>query len=254
MNAGSNGSKPDGDGKEDKIVRFPTLAERDRMRKQELAKEKAAKARAQAPFFNGKKIPPFTRAMVIVFLAVHAVLYLVLPSDEKVEAYFLLGFVPGYYTGVEGSMPWFALLGPVTHMFVHGGWMHLAFNTVMALALGMFFETQFGMRRTVIFFFICGLAGAALFFILNPHSMQPVIGASGGLSGLFGALLILQQQRGRFGIMNRRGPWPLVIFWAAFMVLIGIASGDNIAWQTHIGGFLTGALIIYLAQKGKIKF
>jgi membrane associated rhomboid family serine protease len=237
----------------DKIIHFPTLAERDRMRKEEIAREKAQdkmrKKSSAAPFFNAKKIPPFTRVLVGIFVVVHIILHLVLPAETKVEALFALGFVPGYFTGKFMEFGWLPMLGPVTHIFIHGNLMHLAFNTVMTLALGMFFETRYGTRRMIIFFFTCAFAGAAFFFALNPFSNQPVVGASAGLSGLFGALLYLMQEQNPRG----RGPWPLVIGWGILMILMGMFSGGSIAWQAHIGGYAAGVLMIYLMQKGKLR-
>lgn len=245
-----NGSGHDPD---DKIVHLPTLAERDRMRKEKQQKEKAASKPVKVPFLNISKIPIFTRILVGAFLLVHIPIFVLFTSGQKLEAFYMLGFVPGYFTGAAGGMPWFAPTGIITHMFIHGSWMHLLFNITMTLAMGMFFEMNFGTRTTVKFFFVCGVAGALIYFILNPFSTVPVIGASGGISGLFGAVLVELYQRGQIGGIGKRGPLPIIIFWLVFMVITGMLSGDNMAWQAHVGGFLAGIGLLHLMKKGKVR-
>lgn len=135
--------------------------------------------------------------------------------------------------------------------------MHLLFNGVMGLSLGILFEKAFGTRATLKFFFACGLAGAFLYFALNPHTANPVIGASGGISGLFGAAIILMMQQNRFNPavqkFTKRGPWPVVIFWGLFMLLLGLLGGGDMAWQAHMGGYIAGVGLLTLMQKGKLR-
>lgn len=257
------GSKHNGSGKStsdkgtgEKIVRLPSLAERDRMRREKEKLERQAARVHNKPFLNTKNIPPFSGLMVLVFIAVHLVLFLVLDSAQFMQALYVLGFVPAYLTGTFGETPWYAPLGLVTHVFVHGGWFHLLVNTVMMLAMGTLFERSYGLRRTAIFFFLCAVIGALVFFALNPSATVPLVGASGGISGLFAAALLLLQQRGQ--IVSRRGPWMVIIFWAVLMIVIGVITGSigggAIAWQAHLGGFLAGAGILHLMQKNKIRF
>lgn len=243
----TNGSGNGHDKKEDKIVHFPSLAERRKM----MEWKRPAGAVKSVPFFNFGRIPVFTRVVIAIFVAVQ-IAQMFMPNDMKTTFIYNFGFVPGYYTGVYAPFPLSALISPITHIFIHGGWMHLAFNSVMAVSLGVFFEREFGTRRTVIFFFLCGLAGALFYFLLNPMSTAPVIGASGSVSGMFGALIMLLGKRGGLG-HRMRSPWPLIVFWVLFMILAGQVGGTNTAWQAHIGGFLAGIGLLYLMQKGKIR-
>lgn len=271
MNEKTNGSqRPDGKnndekgGENERIIHFPTLAERDRNRREQLKREQQEQSwRAQyrrkrradtPPFFNLSKIPLFTRMLVAAFIAVHLVVFFLLDVAERLEIFYFLGFVPGYFTGALDGVPWFAFLGPFTHMFIHGGWMHLAFNGVMGLALGTLFERIYGPRMTAFVFFACGLAGAGLYFALNPFSNVPVIGASGGISGLFGTAIVLLYSQGQMGPLTRRGPWPLILFWVGFMIIAGILSSENMAWQAHLGGFLAGIGLLQLIRTGRLRF
>ncbi len=250
-----SGDKTNGSGnghdKDDRIVRFPSKDER--RKKERLKKEslRPANDRPATPFFNFGRIPLFTRLLLLAFVLVQVGLTFA-PPELQTQIVYTFGFVPAYFTDALKPFPYGAALSPITHIFIHGGWMHLAFNSVMAVSLGMFFERELGTRRTIFFFFICGLAGALTYFALNPFSEVPVIGASGSVSGLFGALIMLLGKRGGLG-RQTRGPWPLVAFWLVFMVLTGALTGGAVAWQAHIGGFLAGIGLLHLLQKGKIR-
>lgn len=237
---------------EDKIVHFPSLAERTK-KIRAAARENAPPGPAAVPFFNFAIIPAFTRVLVISLVLIQIALSL-MPSDLASGIIYTFGFVPGHFTGTVKPFPLGAALSPLTHIFLHGGWMHLAFNTLMTVTLCMFFEREFGTRRAIIFFFFSALCGAAFYFALNPFSTVPVIGASGGVSGLFGALIIIIAKRGGLPGTAKRGPWPLIAFWVLFLMLTGMFSGDNTAWQTHIGGFLGGVGLLHLMQSGRVKF
>lgn len=237
-------------GQPPKILRFPTLAERDRARKEKAAQDRAAAPRQ--PFFNTGNIPPFAKYLFAVIALTNAAMFLLLDDAGLLRVYYMFGFVPGYYTGAAGAFPLTALFGPLTHMIVHGGWMHLFFNLAMGLPLTMAFERQYGTRLAILFFLICGLAGVLLFFVFNPFSTMPMVGASGAISGLFAAL-ILMLARMHAPAPRRFGPWPLIGFWLLFMIGTGLASGGGLAWQAHLGGFLTGiGLTVFWLRPGRV--
>jgi membrane associated rhomboid family serine protease len=257
--SGHNGHG-DGEDPDEKLIRFPTLAERDMMRKIREKQEKEwredyknrPKSAAQ-PFFKFGNVPPFTKTMVIIFVAVHASLHLFMDPKFIYTLIYTFGFVPGYFTGAAEEYPYLSVLSPITYIFLHGSWVHLAFNALMMFAMGTFFERAYGARATAVMFFACGLAGAAACLLLNPFSNAPVIGASGSISGLFGAVTILMYQQRSMGRIAKRKPVPLILFWALFIVVMGVISGDT-SWQAHIGGFLGGVGMLYLMQKKKINF
>lgn len=242
----------------EKLIRFPTLAERDRMRKAKEKKddERPPSGKNAAPFFNFSKIPPFTRITVLAFIAVHVLLNLTLNDTALGQVMFTLGFVPGHFTGSTGEFPFLAMLSPFTYQFLHGSWLHLLINVISMLVMGMFFEKEFGPRAAAFLFFACGLAGAGFYFALNPFSGEPVIGASAGISGLMGAVIILLFQRNNRALhrIQKYGPWPLIVFWVLFMAAMGILSSDSIAWQAHVGGFLGGIGLLHLLQQKIIRF
>ena len=243
--------------RDDNIVHMPTLAERDRIRKEKQKQEKTwrkqYKKENSAPFFNTGKIPPLTRIFIALFLMVHLPLYLFFDPVQRFDFFHSFGFVPAAFTGAE-EWRWSALVTPLTHIFIHGGWMHLLFNAAMMLVMGMFMETAFGARRMLIFFFISGLSGALFYLVLNPSLTAPVIGASGSISGLFGVTFLILYERGMMGPMGKRGAWPMIILWIALISGMGMLGGGDVAWQAHLGGFLGGIALFYAMKKGIVRF
>ncbi len=220
------------------------------------AKMRADMARRSAtgktPFINWGKIPIFTRCTVTTLILTFLVTTFLLDDAQRVVLYMNFGFVPAYYSG---AIPWVwsALIAPFTTALLHGSWMHIITNSVMMMAMGVFFERQFGARITLIFFIFCLMTGNLMYFILSPASTHPVIGASGAISGLFGAVILMMNLGGLAGSFGqKRGPLPIILLWIAIMIGVGLISADT-AWQAHLGGFLGGIALFNLWQKGKIK-
>src|SRR5690606_14425292 len=103
-------------------------------------------------------------------------------------------------------------------------------------------------------FFLCSLISVGIHFVFNFSSSVPVVGASGGISGLFAAALVMLQQRGAVPA-GRYGLWPLIILWVIISILFGMMGGPDgspVAWAAHIGGFLAGFLLLKPVLKSRI--
>lgn len=232
-----NGHHPPDDGENEKVVRFPSLAERDRKRREEQKRNRPPRE----PMIN---LPLAAKFLVLSFILIHLALQFV-PEPGQYWIYDHFGFVAGRYTG-RAEFGWYALIAPFTYMFLHGGWMHLILNTFMTAAFGAGVERLMGPRRMLVFFVLCSLAAVLVQFALSPFSTDPVIGASGGLSGFFAAILILMQKMG-VGGAGRYGIWPFVALWVAISVLFGMMGapgGGAVAWAAHLGGFAAGFLLL----------
>ena len=248
---GGNGHDPD-QTRKDNVIKMPTLAERDRMRR-----EAQAEADQAEQAYTSKEqlinLPPVTKYMLGVMILIHLGLYLAAPEAIRDWIILSLGFIPGVFTGAIPFEP-LALITPLSHMAIHGSWLHIGMNGVMLMAFGTGIERWIGGKRMFIFFILCGLCGAAAHFALNPFSPHPVIGASGGLSGFFAAVLIMLN-RGRTmtgGIgTGRYGLWPFIILWIGISVafgMMGSPDGSSIAWAAHVGGFLGGFAVLRLMK------
>lgn len=195
------------------------------------------------PFFNAGKIPPFTRALALLLLVIHAVLFIVLDSAARLEIFFTFGFVPGIFTGTVEAPSALSFLSPLTHILLHGGLMHLGFNLVMLVALGTFFERLYGPQKTALFIALTALGGAAMFAVFTPLVGVPLIGISGSISGFFAAFLLHNWKNGALG-GGRHGPWPMLMFWVLFTICSALLTGDNVSWQAHLGGLLMGIFLM----------
>lgn len=251
---------PDDDDDSKRIIYFPSLAERDKLRREQRKAEEQDSPRTHQPFLNIGKIPPFTGAVAILFLLVQLACVFLLDEGQLLRFYYAFGFVPENYSELKFMKEQWGivyLLSPFTYGFIHGGWMHLGFNIVMWLAMGTFFEKEFGTRKAARFFFLCALGGALIHFLINPFSGVAVIGASAAISGAFAVTLVLFYQRGMMGPRGRYGILPLVGFWVLLMVIMGMAGGgmgENVAWIAHLGGFFTGLFYISHALRRDFAF
>ncbi len=151
---------------------------------------------------------------------------------------------------------------PLSSMFLHGGWMHLLGNMLYLWIFGNNIEDSMGHLRITVFYPIVGLAAALTHLILNSTSTIPTIGASGAVSGILGAYLVLcpharVQTLITFGWFFRivyLPAWVLLTFWIGLQLLnqalqTGDALAGGVAYAAHIGGFLTGFALILLFRK-----
>ena len=209
----------------------------------------------QQPFFNFSKIPPFVRFLAMAFVIVHAVLSFVVPQDSVAKIYAVFAFIPAVFSGDNGAISLLSLLSPVTYMFLHADWMHVVFNTLMMVVFGTAIERAYGARIFAAFFFVGGLAGALIFWGLNIDGAWPLMGASAGISALFGALILhMNQQMRGASFANRPRVSVMIIIWIVIMVVTGVMGGGNIAWPSHIAGFLSGLALYEAIRRGYVRF
>ena len=151
---------------------------------------------------------------------------------------------------------------PITSMFLHGSWGHIIGNMMFFWVFGNNVEDSMGHARFVLFYLLCGIAAAAAHVYVTPSSPVPTVGASGAVSGIMGAYLVLfPHVRVRmlfwFLLFIRVIPiraWIVLLWWFAWQVISGLPelmqmrpeiSGGVAVWA-HVGGFVTGALLIKL--------
>ncbi len=150
----------------------------------------------------------------------------------------------------------------VTSMFLHGSWMHLLGNMWFLWLFGNNIEDSMTRPRFVAFYLLCGLAAAMAQVWANPASQVPMVGASGAISGVMGAYLVLFP-RVRVWTMVPLGfflhsmalpAWVMLIYWVFLQVAGGMTSlaaeqSGGVAFWAHIGGFLAGVVLIKLFER-----
>lgn len=222
-------------------------------------------------------------ATIFLLVAMFAVWILVQGAglDERLLAASVcnLGFVPGELTHMAplGSGipigPWLEcvidnqsinVLTPLISMFLHGGWMHILGNAMFLWVFGNNIEDVVGRGRFLLFYVICGLAAAGAHVLSGPASPVPTVGASGAISGVMGAYLVLfPKVRVRmlfiFVIIFKVIPipaWLVLLYWFGLQLLSGLPQllspnpeiAGGVAVWAHVGGFVAGVLLIKLFE------
>jgi membrane associated rhomboid family serine protease len=218
------------------------------------------------PIFN---VPASVTIMIGALILVH-VSRSFLSIEDDVWFVIAMAFVPARYAGEAGLLPgapWAAQTSFLTHMVVHGDWLHLAANCAWLLAFGGALAARIGGFRFVAFTIFCGLAAILFFWMLNLGARVPVIGASGAVSGMmagvFRFFFSAMQDGGfaqlrtepasvrRMGVGEALTNPQLLIAIAAFLAInlifgyggAQLSDGNGIAWEAHIGGFIAGLLM-----------
>lgn len=188
-------------------------------------------------------LPPVTKIMLSMIIGVHLAVFLLglLNSDLVDKIYGYGGFTPAVWSG-DILFQWWTPLTLLSFSFLHGGWLHLAMNTLMLAAFGSGIEKWLGPRRMLQVFVVSSVCALIAHFVFNLHSGSTVIGISGGISGFFGALLIMMRQQNALG-NTRNSLMPFIIIWIIATVafgMLGAPDGGDIAWVAHLGGFFGG--------------
>ena len=182
-----------------------------------------------------------------------------------------LGLIPGEFLGrvpqgatvpmgnhavcmLGDEQTWFT---PLTSMFLHGGWFHLIGNMWFLWVFGNNVEDSMGHTRYLAFYLLCGIAAAATQTFMNPSSAIPMVGASGAISGVMGAYIVLYPKVRVhmlviLAIFITRIVVPAYLmlgYWFLLQLLGGGLSSSSeggVAFWAHAGGFVAGALLIQL--------
>jgi membrane associated rhomboid family serine protease len=150
----------------------------------------------------------------------------------------------------------------ITSMFLHGSWMHLLGNMWFLWLFGNNIEDAMTRPRYVAFYLLCGLAAALAQVAANPASEVPMVGASGAISGVMGAYLVLFP-RVRVYTMVPLGfflqsiplpAWVMLIYWGVLQLAGGVTSvvseeSGGVAFWAHIGGFVAGVALVKLFER-----
>ena len=193
-------------------------------------------------------------ACVLVFLW-----QLSLGQQGGERAVYALGFIPAVlFDRVElpdslAIVPPFATL--FTSMFMHGGFMHIAGNLLYMWIFADNVEDSMGHARFLVFYLVCGVAAALAQALPDPASEVPMVGASGAISGVLGAYLLLHPHARidvlvPFGFILHRmrlsAGWVLGLWFALqlFSSLMAPPGAAGVAFGAHIGGFVAGVALI----------
>jgi membrane associated rhomboid family serine protease len=219
---------------------------------------------------NPIKIVPFvTWALIAVNVMIFLYEVSLGPGSLQVFVY-QYGAIPAVVVREQNLPARIAAIPPIislfTSMFLHGGWMHLIGNMWYLWIFGNNIEEAMGHLRYVVFYLVCGLVASGSHVLSNIISTIPSIGASGAISGVLGAYLLLYP-RARvltffylgFFIRLMYIPAGLILgFWFILQVLSGSIAGrqaaGGVAFWAHIGGFIAGVFLVGFFKKRTVHF
>jgi membrane associated rhomboid family serine protease len=217
-----------------------------------------------------------TPIVTILFIALNVLAWLTVQgagvSLPLARSVCNLGLIPGELTGAlppgtrfpigEGLVcltdPGRQVSHVLTSMFLHGSWMHLLGNMWFLWLFGNNVEDSTGRGRFIVFYLLCGAAAAFAQVLTDPASRIPMVGASGAISGVMGAYLILYPHVRVFTLVPlgfmltsvALPAWVMLVYWLAIQLVSGaLAAGSGtggVAFWAHVGGFAAGLVLIRL--------
>lgn len=189
---------------------------------------------------------------------------LVLNWDEFLNRNF--GFMPASILAnarMTADVPAFIAQVPgvklFTYMFLHGDLAHLFGNMIFLWVFGDNVEDAMGRFRYFLFYIACGVAAGLAHFLSAQTSQVPLIGASGAISGLLAAYLILYPRAKVWVLFFTRIPiklrayWVLIIYLVFNIIMAYARDMDNVAWWAHIGGFAAGLVLVAMMRRPDVR-
>jgi len=206
---------------------------------------------------------PFVTIALIVLNTIVFVQQITSPLSPN-DVVFAYGVIPHYLLTLTTTQAIHPILTVFSSMFMHGGLLHLGSNMLFLWIFGNNIEDRLGHVRFIFFYLLCGIIAAYSHSLAERLSMAPMIGASGAVSGVLGAYMMLFPRArvhtliflGIFVQVVRLpaifviGLW-IVIQFLSGILSKGVAGQSGVAWFAHIGGFLFGVIMIKIFLYGK---
>jgi membrane associated rhomboid family serine protease len=202
-----------------------------------------------------RRTPVVTYLLIAANLAVFVYQYLVLSPAANQLFVQKHGMIPAFLFSGYGP----SLSTLVTSMFLHGGLGHIASNMWFLHVFGDNVEDTLGHLRYFLFYLLTGAVAVVAHGLVDPSSQVPLVGASGAISGILGAYIVLHP-RARvvtwaFILLFEVPAWFFLLVWFGMQVLSGFGTlGDGqagVAFFAHIGGFVSGVLLVLAAGRDK---
>lgn len=196
-------------------------------------------------------------------IAVNIVVWLftgVIATESVAQAAFVgLGYIPAVAFHYAHLEPALAItpepLTYISYSFVHSGFWHLASNMLFLWVFGDNVEDAMGHLRFLVFYLLCAISGALVHGLIGMTSQAPLIGASGAISGVVAAYLMLHPRVKVWVLVFMRVPLPLpafvpLILWTGQQfVMLALEPDGNVSWGAHVGGIIAGALLVLVMRR-----
>ncbi len=214
---------------------------------------------------NPTHITPYATYALITANILTFLIMLMLPDDLAGRVKFSLGAIPAVIFQIKDIAANDAILPSsidflsiLSSQFLHAGWWHLIGNMLYLWVFGNNIEDAMGHWRFLAFYLLCGAGAGLINASIEPDSVIPTIGASGAVSGILGAYLLLYPRaRVMVFAFYMLLPLPAFIVLGAWIVMqvanLGGGGQSNIAWWAHIGGFAVGMILVLLFKYRHVK-
>lgn len=203
--------------------------------------------------------PVMTRLLIAINILIFILMYPSAWAAAADQAVLVFGFIPALVThqavlpeALQGVPPWVTY---VTYSFLHGSVPHVALNMLFLWIFADNVEDAFGHVRFLVFYFACAAAGAFAHQIVSGDPEAPLIGASGAISGVLTAYVILHPHVRLWALVAFGIPLPLpafipLIFWIGqqfFFLASGM--GDGVSFAAHVGGIVAGGVLVLFMRR-----
>jgi Uncharacterized membrane protein (homolog of Drosophila rhomboid) len=214
---------------------------------------------------NPTRITPMvTWALILTCVGVY-LWQLRQPGPAFGDAINAFGFIPSSLMSPQfesaGVIPATATI--FTSLFLHGSFLHLAGNMLYLWIFGNNIEDAMGHVRFLLFYLLCGVAAALTMAFMDPLSIRPMVGASGAISGVLGAYLLLYP-RAKVTVLvplliilypfRINALWVVGVWFAMQLLALTFPEISGIAWWAHVGGFAAGIALTPLLKSAGVPF
>ena len=215
------------------------------------------------PLGDDDSLVDITPFITFALIAANVLVFLYQLTQGNIEGFFQTwSVIPVEYsraTDIAPTHPGPFWITTLSSMFMHGGWMHLLGNMLFLWIFGDNVEHAMGSMRFLVFYLLCGVVATLAHIMTGPSSEVPSLGASGAISGVLGAYIVLfprQRVRVLVGRIVTKMPAVAVIgLWIVLQFINGIGSmaqtaeTGGVAYAAHVGGFLAGLVLVWLFRK-----
>ncbi len=200
---------------------------------------------------SGRRLTP---VVTYALIAINVLVFVVFEAFNPNIDQFILrwGTVPAEITAGRG------LITLITSMFLHGGWAHLGGNMLFLWIFGDNVEDAFGHALYLAFYLVTGIAASLAQVFLGPNSTIPGVGASGAISGVLAAYIVMFGSNRVRVLMGRAitavpayfmiGLWIVLQFINGFASIANTSETGGVAYGAHIGGFIAGLILTFLLR------
>ncbi len=185
------------------------------------------------PLFD-KKISEKTPYVTILLISVNILLFFLF-KENLTDAIFLYGFVPGQFNFIH----------ILTAMFLHVSFWHLIVNMWFLWIFGDNVEARIGHIKFLFFYILCGILSTLIYFLAGQNLNIPLVGASGAVSGILGSYVVLFPKNKLRVFPNFTfSSFAYIFLWFCIQLIFMYLGGGNVAYLGHIGGFVSGIILI----------